>query len=240
MSDLHLEFGSFELEFIGEDALVLAGDVGVGTQGVEWASAYYERTGVASIMIPGNHEFYGRDLPLTLTELSVPRPGVIFLENGTFENLVRFVGCTLWTDYRLGCSDRVGAMFYADRAMADHDLIRIDGRRFRPQDAAVLHDESRRFLAETLMKRCSTVVMTHHLPSRRSIAATYADSPLNPAYASDLDQMVKYSGAKLWVHGHTHVSRDYVIGDTRVICNPRGYHGFELNPDFDPNLIVEV
>ena len=49
-----------------------------------------------------------------------------------------------------------------------------------------------------------------------------------------------FSRAPLWVHGHTHDSADYTIGATRVLCNPRGYSGVELNPRFDPNLLVEV
>jgi predicted phosphodiesterase len=55
-----------------------------------------------------------------------------------------------------------------------------------------------------------------------------------------LDELVARSGAALWIHGHTHVSQDYRIGNTRVICNPRGYAGYELNPAFDPRLIIEV
>ena len=58
--------------------------------------------------------------------------------------------------------------------------------------------------------------------------------------ASNLDEIVENSGAALWLHGHTHVSQDYWIGSTRVVCNPRGYAGYELNPDFDPNLVVAV
>ena len=85
-----------------------------------------------------------------------------------------------------------------------------------------------------------TVVLAHHPPSRRSIGGRYADDALSPAYASNLDELVENSGAALWVHGHTHISRDYRIGATRVVCNPRGYYGYELNPEFDPNLVIEV
>ena len=49
------------------------------------------------------------------------------------------------------------------------------------------------------------------------------------------------SRARLWIHGHTHDSFDYVVNGTRVLCNPRGYakNGANENPLFDANLIAE-
>jgi hypothetical protein len=85
------------------------------------------------------------------------------------------------------------------------------------------------------------VVITHHAPSAESIAAPFqgGESHLNAAYISDLEALF---GAQvgLWVHGHTHFSFDYRRAGTRVVCNPRGYVPFEVNPDFDPRLVVEV
>ena len=254
MSDLHLEFGPLDLEPVGEDVLVLAGDIGIGTQGLDWAEAYYRQTGVASIMIAGNHEFYHTPGVARALEQfrGDPRDGVIFMEdNQSFTGMgsryqsslgiLRLIGSTLWTDYRLGNLDemeRIGAMRYAEGTMNDHRLI----PNFKPWDAAQRHTDSRHFITETLMKRVSqpTVVITHHLPSARSIHPRYAGDPANPAFASDLDALVENSGAALWVHGHTHSSCDYRIGGTRVLCNPRGYYPHELNPDFDPNLVVEI
>jgi hypothetical protein len=44
----------------------------------------------------------------------------------------------------------------------------------------------------------------------------------------------------LWVHGHTHDSLDYRIGDTRIICNPFGYLHHEENPKFQRDLVVDM
>jgi hypothetical protein len=68
---------------------------------------------------------------------------------------------------------------------------------------------------------------------------------LAPAFCSDLSELVEGSGAALWVHGHTHASCDYVAGQTRVVCNPKGYGpvktgGEYENPEFDAGLIVEI
>lgn len=256
MSDLHLELGPLELEPIGEDVLLLAGDVGVGTAGAEWARAYAARTGVPTVMIAGNHEFYGRDHRETLAALQALGPTrsyraephrsvpFWFLEDDLVPvDGVTLVGCTLWTDYGLD-GDAETAMTVARFALNDHHKVRLDGRTFLPEDARTLNEFSAALLAERLPRSYDdgkpVVVVTHHLPSRRSLDPRYSNSALNPAYASNLDDLVARSGAALWVHGHTHVSRDYRIGATRVVCNPRGYVGIELNLEFDPNLIVEV
>jgi hypothetical protein len=43
----------------------------------------------------------------------------------------------------------------------------------------------------------------------------------------------------LWTHGHTHEDFDYMIGTTRVVCNPRGYIGHESRADtWQPKLIT--
>jgi Icc-related predicted phosphoesterase len=77
-------------------------------------------------------------------------------------------------------------------------------------------------------------------PSGRSIGADYAGDRTNPCFASHLDDLVNASRAALWVHGHIHSSSDYMIGGTRVICNPRGYLPHQPNRQFNPNLVVEV
>ncbi len=79
--------------------------------------------------------------------------------------------------------------------------------------------------------------------ARRTTAPRFADDPVTAAFGSHLPEAL-IARADLWVHGHTHASRDYRLGAARVVCNPRGYPrrrdgGFE-NPDFDPALVVEV
>src|SRR5262249_19550368 len=88
--------------------------------------------------------------------------------------------------------------------------------------------------------RPGDVVVTHFLPHPRSVAPQYAESPLNRFYlAEDTAALVERAGARLWIHGHTHVAFDYRVGDPRVLCNPRGYPG-EPGTSVDPALIIEV
>lgn len=68
----------------------------------------------------------------------------------------------------------------------------------------------------------------------------FAGDPLNPYFASNLEDLIEAHQPALWLHGHTHGSCDYRIGGTRVVCNPRGYHPHALNPKFDPGLVIEL
>ena len=141
-------------------------------------------------------------------------------------------------------------MVVAGNAMTDHRLIqyRKEGvvTRFMPWHAREEHRADWRFVAAASAEPNSgpTVVVTHHLPSRRSVSAEFADSALNPAFASDLDDLVTRSGAALWVHGHTHTSCDYTLGATRVVCNPKGYGPARECPaengEFNPSLINSI
>jgi hypothetical protein len=204
-------------------------------------------------MIAGNHEFYRnyrhRQHSITttldaLSEAARKTAGrVTFLECETAEIAgVRFIGATLWTDFHLFGSP-VLAKYRAVEAMNDYRLIAFSPREdFTPDVAAREHAKAIGYISEAMSKPFDgpTVVMTHHAPSARSIAGRYADDALSPAYASHLDALVANSGAALWQHGHIHISRDYLIGTTRVLANPRGYDGYELNEEFDPKLVVEV
>jgi hypothetical protein len=108
-------------------------------------------------------------------------------------------------------------------------------------DTAGIHYRSRAWLAEQLEKNrgAKIVVVTHHAPSKRSLPPRFDDDLLSAAYASHLDELVEHSDARLWIHGHVHEQQDYMIGTTRVLCNPRGYPD-EFNTSFAPDLLATV
>lgn len=254
MSDLHLEFGPLHLEPVGEDVLVLAGDIGIYADGAFWARDYAKTHDIPVVMVAGNHEFYESRQHYThtvsstiaaLRDIADGEPLFHFLEDDIEEVAgVLFTGCTLWTDFGLA-GDPPMAMLNAAEAMNDFRLIMAeDMQRFSPEHSRQRHAFSAGVLRERLPRRYHDgrplVVVTHHLPSVRSIAPCYSGNSMNAAFASRLDDLVEGSGAALWVHGHTHHSMDYLLGETRVLCNPRGYDGDELNPEFKIDLIVEV
>ena len=62
LNDLHIEFGAFEPPPTDADVVVLAGDIGVGLEGLHWAQSCFSDKPV--IYVPGNHEFYHHDIAL--------------------------------------------------------------------------------------------------------------------------------------------------------------------------------
>jgi hypothetical protein len=152
------------------------------------------------------------------------------------------LGCTLWTDFELFGNPRVAGA-HATQTMTDYQKIRVSPayRRLRSIDTAMHHRRSRAWLESQLEQHRgkSLVVVTHHAPSPRSLAPATAQDLTNAAYASDLDAVVERSDARVWIHGHVHTSSDYVLGHTRVLCNPRGYPD-EANPHFISGLTIVV
>lgn len=82
-------------------------------------------------------------------------------------------------------------------------------------------------------------MITHHAPSLRSVPELYKADLLSAAYASNLEGFIESANIALWIHGHTHQSQDYPIGNTRILCNPRGYP-MEANEHFKADFTVEI
>jgi len=103
--------------------------------------------------------------------------------------------------------------------------------RFSPEDAVDEHDKTKGYIQQIVEGRFDHkfVVVGHHSPSRMSTHPRYAhDTIMNGGYSSNMDQFIlDHPQIKLWTHGHTHEDFDYVIGETRVVCNPRGYINYE-------------
>jgi len=276
LSDLHFEFGKWprqvDVNTINADVTILAGDIGVGLQGLEWALSIDRPV----IYVMGNHEFYGQrpmEHHWRKAREKVADTHVLLLENDAIliadpqhpGEQVRFLGATLWTDFRaIGPGKQDECMEAAGRSMTDYNSIfvtrrgplmveygmgtRHQGDRLTPRMTLAFHQESRDFL-ETELKHepdpmglmpswRKTVVVTHHAPSVLSLDHQKAVEHGDAAYASDLDDLV--SRADLWVHGHTHKAVNYPVGFGRVVSNPRGYVGHQLVHEFDPAFVLEV
>ena len=243
LSDLHLEFAPFDLPPVAADVVVLAGDLHPGVRGLEWAAARWP--GRPLVFVPGNHEFYGHAYPRLVRKLEARAaalgPHVHVLADRTLTlGGVRFLGATLWTDFEL-LGDPVRSAAAAREQMTDFRRVRVEPAfsRCRPQDTVMWHRRTVAWLRGALAERRSlpTVVVTHHAPSARSLNPLYTD-PVAAAYASHLDALVADSGARLWLHGHTHHCVDYALGGTRVVSNQRGYPD-EAVAGFDPGLVLE-
>jgi Icc-related predicted phosphoesterase len=227
------------------DAVIVAGDNCEGAESGFVRLRQIVPMQVPIIMVLGNHEYYRRHLDgeLAVARHAAPLYGVHLLENDAVTlGGVRFIGCSLWTDYAL-FRDPQRAMQVAAHGLNDHRRIKWSKQpwsRFRPQEALGLHQQSRAFIEKTLAAPFdgATVVVTHHAPHPSSIHSRYKSDLLTAAYVSDCTEVIEAGCPTLWVHGHVHESFDYRVGATRVICNPHGY-GTE-NARFDPALVVEI
>lgn len=254
LSDLHHELWREHAPQIDPtvsrpDVVILAGDINTGAKAVDWAARTFPDLPV--MYVHGNHEGYGHnldDVQEQIQEACEAVENVYFLNCGEhIIGRVRFLGATMWTDFRLfGDGDRQAAMREAESVMTDYKRIRLAKkgyRKLRAADTAQFHAIQKSWLQQKLDEPFdgSTVVITHMAPSMRSVADELGEAPTSAAYASRLDEIA--IKANLWVHGHMHESSDYMIGRCQVVCNPCGYKrrdGNIENERFDSNFIVNV
>ncbi|WEM34431.1 metallophosphoesterase [Xanthomonas phage X1] len=234
-SDLHLDFADMNPEFFQwrGDLLLLAGDLGEEDYLRKHGAEFFD--GVSKMaeqvfVISGNHEFYGSELDVAEDHLDVyleQWKNIIPLRNEvkSFGHLDVFGG-TLWTDYHGSPIAEMAAFM----GLNDFKQIRIKKagyRKITPRDILIEHMKGKNKLLDFLEKPSGGIklVMTHHAPSMQSVPNRFrADYDLNKAYCNHFDALIEsFPDLSYWVHGHTHDYINYTIGQTEVICNPRGY-----------------
>jgi len=236
MSDLHIDKSVRQIVRTGTvegDVLVVAGDLAEGIEPVAEFLEKLTRFGVPVLFVPGNHEFFGCSRSSYFRELRTKMPSGATLMDRSERVIsgIRFLGCTLWTDFGRE-SDM--AMGICSLIMPDFNNITDDsGELISPSDQLAWHKAERQWLSERLASPFEgpTVVVTHHSPSYRSTQPIFSGSPLLPAFCSNLEAMIEAHSPELWIHGHVHGSFDYRIGRTRIVCNPRGYPDDESRPE---------
>jgi len=238
VSDLHLEFYQHRAQVTAAlerstppvenaSACVLAGDIAVPTgrrrRWLQLALEFFSARFPIVFYVPGNHEFYRAPAPQALErirEIVAQHPRVTILEPGVIARWAdhRVVGGTLW--FREGPKNqRLAGML--------SDFSEIGG--FVPW----VYEQNRAHMAWlNEVVREGDIVVTHHLPSPRSVPETYTGDPTNVFFVCDMEKLIEERQPALWIHGHTHQSCRYTIGATTVLCNPRGYPGQE-NARFD-------
>jgi hypothetical protein len=245
LSDLHLEFG---VDYIPDcsniDVLVLAGDIGVGWEGISWALTILDKYRELEIIyVCGNHEFYHNIFDDLVGEIKFgieDSKRLHFLNNDSvIIKGVRFIGATLWSSLK----NSFEAIRTAAMCMNDYYHIHMStGRVLSPQDTIGEHDHSVKYIFKELKKsKEKCVVVTHHKP--------YIDEPvkdmLGYAYATDLKNEFNecLNLPIVWFYGHTHIQDDKTIsyknGDVRFVANPKGYK-HQPNKEYNENLKIEI
>ena len=260
LSDIHNEFlraGRYDPHHLwtgtihdtGADLIILAGDIDTGLNGVDWMQAESERLNTPVIYVLGNHEFYGHEYFGLKAEISARCKGthvhLLDCQEWIF-NDVRFLGLTLWTDYEVNPAiPRDLALHYAGQSISDHRLIRYKGDegdgRFMPEHALGLHIKEKQWLMDRLDEpfQGRTVIITHHAPHTVCDHPDYPDSPIGPAFYSNLDDLITGHDIHLWVFGHTHTNVNTEVDGTHILSNQAGYPGENVK-HFNPDLVIEV
>ncbi len=271
LSDLHLESNP---HFVpqpapGADVLVLAGDIGSYQ-----TDSSLTRLGIADfglgrfanwpcpvVLVPGNHEYDGQEFDAAHARLQevCRRLGFIWLEREVaLIKGVRFVGCTLWTDFdaltstHVAVSQSTGSVTLGQQLAARDKAFRaanfalkknhalVAGQPMLAEGVRALGLQSQAWLREALASSFdgATVVVTHFAPSLRSADPRYGVTPGTAGFCNALDDLLPQ--AQLWLHGHLHCPVDYTAGGCRVVANPLGYAHKNEQLFFKPASCISV
>jgi Icc-related predicted phosphoesterase len=199
---------------VGCEVRVLAGDIGRGWMLGAFLRELLAKTNrrVKTLYIPGNHEHWGRGANKYIEDAS-SELGIEYENFHPFDKAYaleiegyRFIGCVGWP---LNIHD-LDSTNDSDQI---EDLIPAHHRRAY---------EDREHLYKLVDDR--SIVITHYLPHSKSIHRDYALCN-NRGFLSNYSDLIEERSPVMWLHGHTHKACDYVVGNTRVVCNPHGYPG---------------
>lgn len=269
-SDLHTENATYCLQNVEADVTIAAGDIISASHHASFAilKRLVEEAGRPFLYVPGNHEYYGGWFGWLQARVQKEQiPNLHLLDNGTrVINGVKFIGSTLWanvindpSDPRYPCNIRSyrgltrveNATEFIELVINDFHAIKIKEHRkkdrlFTVKDMNELNKKAEEFLKQEIASGAEKkVVITHFPPSFKSQHPRFAGDQANDYFMNAKDHL--FPGVDLWIHGHTHMPCSYQVGQTNVVCNPRGYPRIDPqgratweNPSFNEKLVIEV
>jgi predicted phosphodiesterase len=253
LSDLHLRwdnyhgFYGFKYQYLGEDVLVLAGDLGEGLEGLKWIQKADIPCPI--VYVPGNHEYYGQDIPILNKKFKdlTKNTFIHCCPHGVFDfEGIRFIGHPLFTDFCLDGEDKKFlSQAYWKRGLNDSTWMNRKGKNITINDFPSRYKAAVRFIRRSLNPKDvdKTVLVTHYC-AEWSADPIYDGSPLNPGFRTKIPLDI-LNNVDVWIHGHTHSSFNYIAPNnkTRIVCNPKGYGSHptaENQRMFDAGLILEI
>ncbi len=232
------------LETDKESILILAGDTGDLSDLDTYRTILKELSSRFKdvLWVAGNHEWYCGDFTkdqATYKSLLEEFPNIKFNYREDLEGIT-FLLTTLWTGFDNGSPlEMTSAQF----GMNDYKWITNGKENLTPYDTLKEHNYSKFVLTEGLFKaekdQRKVIIVTHHCPSLKSLSPKFKGGPLDHSFASNLEGLMEEFNPLIWVHGHVHQPEDYKVHNTRVLCNPYGYHTYERT-GFKRNLVIEV
>lgn len=232
VSDLHFEFHrdhgkSFTNSLPEADVVCLAGDIAtppIIVDALKRFGDHYKNV----LYVKGNHDCYGSSI-LEMDEVlkQFEDTNIHILENSNITiDEQRFIGCSLWFPWD------------PDNHWYRHNMSDFSEIKKIDEQVYERNRESVKYLNSNITK--SDWVMTHYLPSQKCVAPEWKGSQLNRFFVCEIDKLIFEEEPKIWQYGHTHTSGDFILGGTRMICNPYGYHRYDINKQFNENLIIEI
>ena len=195
-----------------------------------------------------NENMNTKEGQLKLYKETLENSPIQFLNNScTMYKGVVIIGSCLYSDFNIyGEKHREECMQHAERSMNDfHRIITTSPmktyengkwkvleetkeiRPFTPIDHAYLFWQSFNYIKGKVLenKNKPIIIVTHFAPSTHSVAKKYKGDLLNGAFTSNLNQfIIENPNIRLWCFGHTHSKFDYILGETRMVCEPLGYN----------------
>lgn len=212
LSDLHLEFGGpTKMPNNDADIYIIAGDIHPNDNKREKYIKRLEEDGKPVFHIMGNHDHWYSQFPSPNETI---RSAYLGGDNGG----VSIAGATLWTDMS-------GPLDWLDYVEYLNDAVRMKGA---DQDSM---QETHKVHREFLFNSGADIIVSHHAPSYMSVSSRFRGDAANKFFCTEFHERIMNmdNPPKLWIHGHIHEKKDYMIGDTRVICNPWGYGMYEVH-----------
>ncbi len=257
-SDLHLEKSELECDMPHGDILLLAGDICVASELVQWEGDsekckardrilwFFDHVSERFdhvIYCMGNHEHIDFDFFHTEDFLKNLLPkNVHLLEKQHIKiNDIIFFGATLWSNF---VSENPSQVQNASAKMPEYKYVRVGSRFLTPELVLQDHNlavEALKYTAEQY-RQYPIIILTHHAPSFEGLSPFASNNGREGAYASDLSTLIKANqNITHWVFGHTHQKKSFNVGTCQLFTNCRGYKGFEHRAEhFDPYIFFEL
>jgi len=241
LSDLHLEFCKDPQQFLEDlfrdikdvDVCIIAGDFfKLSDPNYKDLLGFLSNRFPTTIMVYGNHEFYGSDITDTSKDFDGIFNNVHILHNKSFIEIngILFIGNILFTDI---CMYPFMDIQHCKNVITDFRSILYGQRKLDVMDIYDYHLQCLEKIKNGLKQKADVkICITHHIPDISLISHRYKDSNLNPAFAckkvlESLEEWPNY-----WIFGHTHDSIFREISQCKFLCNPYGYPGYQVNPEF--------